>query len=375
MAPSLEAVRLARKLRDLRESQEPKLTQAQLARALSNETRVAVATISSWESLTNPKLPPEDRLRSYALFFAGSAVVDSTKRLPREGDLTALERERFMALHRELIGLRDAVRHQTETTTGTPYTFDFESGRMVVVCPELPEESRSPLADRNNPNHTRLYRYADLDALIELWGHIRASNPEHEVRHLLPDEVAPDDLSSHLILVGGVGLNRMTSRLLRVLDVLPIRQLSIKDVADGEVFRTRDGKEYLPVWEERAGTGRTPPSSAELVADQAQDAWRGGKPRELVEDVALLARLRNPFHHSSTITICNGVYSRGVLGAVRTLTDQKFRDRNEAFLADRFPNGQFGLLMRVPVVNGEAITPDFAFEDTLLFEWTPEESE
>jgi hypothetical protein len=51
------AVRLARALRALRESTWPdqKLTQAQLAQALSSEGRVAAATLSSWESLTNPE--------------------------------------------------------------------------------------------------------------------------------------------------------------------------------------------------------------------------------------------------------------------------------------------------------------------------------
>jgi hypothetical protein len=51
------AVRLARGLRGLRESTWPdqELTQAQLPKALSSEGRVAAATSSSWESLTNSK--------------------------------------------------------------------------------------------------------------------------------------------------------------------------------------------------------------------------------------------------------------------------------------------------------------------------------
>ncbi|TDO57512.1 hypothetical protein EV651_111241 [Kribbella sp. VKM Ac-2571] len=372
MAPSSEAVRLARRLRDLRES--GRLTQKELSSALSTgETRVAVATISSWESQSNPKLPPEERLRSYALLFAMSEVPE---RLPREQDLSGAERERFNALHRELGTLREDVRHQQ---TGSPsssnsYTFDFESGRITLICPEVPELGRSPLADEKNPNHTKLYKYADLDALIEMWGHVRASNPELRVRHRLPTEVSADHLSGHLILIGGIAWNRVTSRLLRVLDNLPIRQMSVPDLADGEIFRSRDGQEYRPIWEE----SKEPvpedeaPSQEELEAEQAQDAWRDEVPRELVEDVALFARLPNPFNHSRTITICNGVYSRGVLGAVRMLTDDAVRDRNEAYLADRFPGGVFGLLMRVPVVNGEAVTPDLEIADNRLFEWSPE---
>ncbi|GAA1572638.1 MULTISPECIES: hypothetical protein [Kribbella] len=374
MAPTAEAVRLARRLRDLRESE--RLTQKDLSNALSTgEVRVAVATISSWESQTNPKLPPEERLRSYALLFAMTVLGDH---VPREQDLNNAERERFTALYRELTGLRDDIRHHQTSgspTSGGSYTFDFESGRITLICPEIPEEGRTPLAELTNPNFTKLYRYADLDALIEMWGHVRASNPELRVRHRLPSEVSADHLSGHLILIGGIAWNRVTSRLLKVLDNLPIRQMSVRDLADGEIFRSRDGQEYRPQWEDRKDIDPEfdAPSRAALEADQMQDAWRGDKPRELVEDVALLARLPNPFNHSRTITICNGVYSRGVLGAVRTLTDEAVRERNETYLANRFPGGVFGLLMRVPVVNGEAVTPDLEIEENRLFEWSPED--
>jgi transcriptional regulator with XRE-family HTH domain len=373
VAPSPEAVRLARRLRDLRET--AGLTQKDVSQALSADVRVAVATISSWESQSNPKLPPEDRLRSYALFFAMSPTLE---RLPREQDLSSAERERFSSLQRELMTLRDDVRHQQSgsSSSNSSYTFDFESGRITLICPEVPELGRSPLADEDNPNHTRLYKYADLDALIEMWGHVRASNPELRVRHRLPSEVSADHMSGHLILIGGIAWNRVTSRLLRVLDNLPIRQMSVPDLADGEIFRSRDGREYRPLWEERKGAAEDDaPSKAELEAEQAQDAWKGDTPRELVEDVALFARLPNPFNHSRTITICNGVYSRGVLGAVRMLTDDAVRERNEIYLANRFPGGVYGLLMRVPVINGEAVTPDLEIEDNRLFEWSPEDED
>jgi transcriptional regulator with XRE-family HTH domain len=373
VAPSPEAVRLARRLRELREAQ--RLTQKDLSHALSSDVRVAVATISSWESQTNPKLPPEERLRSYALLFAKSVVPQGTTRLPREQDLSVAERERFNTLQRELVALRDSVRHQFDSPTGGAYTFDFESGPITLICPEAPEEGRSPLADEDNPNYTRSYKYADLDALIEMWGHVRASNPELRARHRIPSEVNADHLSGHLVLLGGIAWNQVTGRLLRVLDQLPIRQMRVADLADGEIFRSRDGREYRPLWEELKDADPDAPSTAELEAVQAQDAWKGETPRELVEDVALLARLRNPFNHSRTITICNGVYSRGVLGAVRTLTDNAVRERNEAYLANRYPGGIFGLLLRVPVINGEAITPDLEIPENRLYEWSPEEED
>ncbi|MFF0338501.1 hypothetical protein [Kribbella sp. NPDC004875] len=373
MAPSPEAVRLARRLRELRESQ--RLTQKDVSRALSADTRVAVATISSWESQSNPKLPPEERLRSYALLFATPSMPE---RLPREQDLSGSERETFTKLHRELVTLRDDVRHQqADSPSGNgSYTFDFESGRITIICPEAPKDGRSPLADENNPNHTRLYKYADLDALIEMWGHVRASNPELRVRHRLPSEVSADHLSGHLVVLGGTAWNQLTGRLLRVLNELPIKQLSVDDLADGEIFRSRDGREYRPVWEELKDVKPDEaPSKAKLEEIQAQDAWDGRTPRELIEDVALLARLRNPFNRSRTITICSGVYSRGVLGAVRALTDDAVRERNEAYLASRFPSGTFGLLLRVPVVNGEAVTPDMEISENRFYEWSPDEED
>ncbi len=80
------AIRLARTLRELRESAWPdvELTQAQLAKALSAESRVASATLSSWESLTNPKTPTASRLSAYARFFATRrSLIRSRTSFPR----------------------------------------------------------------------------------------------------------------------------------------------------------------------------------------------------------------------------------------------------------------------------------------------------
>ncbi len=51
---------LALRLRQLRQQRWPdvRLTQSALAKALGGEERLAAATVSSWESLTAPKLPP-----------------------------------------------------------------------------------------------------------------------------------------------------------------------------------------------------------------------------------------------------------------------------------------------------------------------------
>ncbi|TDO50741.1 hypothetical protein EV643_104238 [Kribbella sp. VKM Ac-2527] len=229
-------------------------------------------------------------------------------------------------------------------------TWTFDSGPITIICPEVPIETWPSLADEKDPNYTRMYRYADLDALIELWGHVRAANPTAHVVHRLPSEVVTDDLSGHLVVIGGIAWNQVTMRLLKTLREMPVSQVEVDDVKTGEIFRTSvaGDREYRPVWDDAAKNGR-----------------------ELVEDVALLARVRNPFNYRRTITICNGIHSRGVLGSVRALTDIAVRERNEAFLSRRFPGGSFALLLRVPLVNGEAISPDLESDSNRLYEWSP----
>lgn len=195
-----------------------------------------------------------------------------------------------------------------------------------------------------------MYRYADLDALMELWGHLRASNPELQISHRLPSEVKADDMSGHLVLLGGIGWNHVTRRLLKTLREMPISQFEVSDLKTGEIFKASGagGKEFRPVFED------------------------GDDGPELIEDVALLTRLRNPFNSNRTITICNGIHSRGVLGAVRALTDTAVRERNEAYLSQHFPDGLFAMLLRVPVVNGEAISPDLEIPENRLYQWEPD---
>ncbi|MDX6283428.1 MAG: hypothetical protein QOH03_4499, partial [Kribbellaceae bacterium] len=256
MPPSAEAGRLAKRLRGLRDSPDVTLTQSQLAKAFSHDSRVAIATISSWESKTNPKLPPAERLRSYALLFSTDRTnPDGTPKMVSERELTADERERFDELHEELLGLRDAVRLQssgTSSSVGGNFTWDFENGPITIICPEAPIGERLDLADEKDPNYTRMYRYADLDALMELWGHLRASNPELQVYHRLPSEVKADDMSSHLVLLGGIGWNHVTRRLLKTLREMPISQFEVSDLKTGEIFKASGagGKEFRPVFEE-----------------------------------------------------------------------------------------------------------------------------
>ncbi len=335
---------LARRLRELREKRWPgvRITQGMLAEALGGSTPL----VSGWESTANSSVPPVSRLLAYATIFATRrSVRDGQVRVLPDEELTDEERAARDVLHEELLELRSAAvggsaigaargRH------GSWYFPDANPVRLVCGKLDLPP---SDYTDPLRPNYTELLQYADADALVELFGHVRMENPSSDVRYRLSETLRPDDLVAHLVLIGGVFLNP-ASRWIGAKIKLPVQQTQVPEVDDGEVFAV-DGQHFLP--------------------DISDDPTLG-----VVEDVGLLVRMRNPNNSATTLTICNGVFSRGVLGAVRSLTDQQLRDQNEAYLASRFADAsQFGVVMRVPVLRGNVATPDLTNPDIRLYEW------
>ena len=181
------------------------LTQAQLGRALNN---VSPAAISSWESPIHPKTPPKARLRDYARFFATRRSVERPPHLLAAEELAAEEQNRCAELEAELVALLPATPERKATPDERRALLSFDdTGPIVIICPEAPPDARGPLADENDFNYARLHRYADLDALIEIFGHIRALNPERHVLHRLPSDVQQAELQNHLILLGGIAWN------------------------------------------------------------------------------------------------------------------------------------------------------------------------
>ena len=340
-----QEVNLARSLRDLRESawQEHALTQAQLAKAFSTEGRVAPATVSSWESTTSPKTLSPARISAYARFFCTQRSLEGGPHLIPEDQLTPVEAQRFHELESKLLRLANPGYH------GRQHTFQFDAGPVVVICPTTPREMQGSLADEHNPRFTKTRQYGDLDALIELYGHLRAENPSLDVFHRSISDVVSDDFSSHVILLGGIGWNKVTRRFQRAISQVPITQLEVDQLKTGEIFcvETPDGVQSFY------------PEYADL-----------GNGKELISDVGYVAHLRNPFKVNRTLTIFNGIHSRGVYGAVRSLTDVRVRVENERYLAERFPSNEFAMLLRVPVVANETLSPDFQDRSTRLYEWS-----
>ena len=345
------AFQLALQLKQLRQ-QWPQLTQDKLADAFSAEAKLAAATVSSWESLKSPKLPPAHRLDAYARFFAARRSVAGQPALPRLDGLTQEEKKAYEKLKSDLLRLRSEASGESGQTAQTfRQSWHFpDAGRITFVCARLPDNQIGKFGDPANPNYTKLQTYADIDALMELHGHIRAQNPMALVHFKTPPEIVTDDLSGHLILLGGVVWNEITGRLSEMAR-LPIRQVEDPELDSGEIFRAEaDGtvRQFWPSWMHNKESGI----------------------KVLTEDVGLLARVPNPLNSNRTLTICNGIHSHGVYGAVRTLTDAELRDGNERYISANFGEAKsFAILMSVKVIRNEAITPDFNSPDVVLYQW------
>jgi hypothetical protein len=345
---SPEAVRLARRLRQLRLQHWPDVwvTQQKLASALSTEQPLATATLSSWERPSSPKLPPQHRLLAYARFFATRRSVEAAPLLLPFEALTPDEQATYKKLEAELLELRGLAAEDSNGKDGSWHFTDH--GPITLICAELPQKQTGPLGSPSNPNYTVLQKFADLDALVELHGHVRAVNPEMAVHFRMPSEVDHDDLTGHIILIGGAVWNEITEMVSRMAG-LPIRQVGHPQLRSGEIFVAAgaDGKE-TEFW----------------------PGWTDSEPRVLVEDIGLLARVPNPLNANRTLTVCNGIHSRGVYGAVRSLTDTHLRDSNERYIAANLGNStSFAILMSVRVIGNYAVTPDFNGDGVVLYKW------
>jgi transcriptional regulator with XRE-family HTH domain len=342
---------LARKLRELRELRwsDYTLTQAALAKALGGDVPLGSSTISSWENPDSGITPNARRLAAYATFFATRRSIDGgDPRVLPEGELDDAERAERDKLLAELVALREGPPSTQPTSAGMQERSSWwfpDLAPVRLICGRPPAEVKHPYALETSPNYIALLSFADTDAMVELFGHVRAMNPASDVRFMLADDAKADDLTGHVVLLGGLGSTQMAGWFnLRV--EIPVAQVvNDKSVKDGDPFvLTTDGKRQ-----------RLVPTFSE---------------EELIEDIGLLARMPNPLNTSRTLTVCNGVCGRGVLGAVRCLTDRQLRDGNEAYLAERFGGAsRFGLVVRVPVFRGRTLTPDLNNPSVRLYEW------
>jgi transcriptional regulator with XRE-family HTH domain len=360
---------LARRLRALRKDW--KITQPQLARALGGSKPLSVPLISSWESQTNPHIPPLPRLQGYAAIFATPRSFEGTqpRRLSPE-DLNDEEQRAVTELLQDLMRLRsDALRaggpgaeaavvsqvsEIEESLSAGPWRFP-DGNTITIVCAQWPPHmlARIPYTGVDDPDYIEMLTYSELDALFELHGHLRAANPANQVHRRIAGKLVSDDYSSHLVSLGGVDWNTITTTALQQLP-LPVRQVANWDTP---------GEQYFEV-DDNGTSARHQP-----VVEKA-DAHR---PKGILRsDVALFARAVSPFNRKRTVTICSGMYGRGTYGVVRALTDASFRDRNAEYLRTRFGSSDaYCILSRVPIsVDGATLTPDWSTGDLTCFEWS-----
>jgi hypothetical protein len=375
--------RLAERLRSLREQTVPgrKVTQPELAAALGDGRSLSVPLISSWESQSNPRIPPSARLEGYAVLFGAPRSFELRPPRPIEHDeMTREERRSVSELAAELTELRRCALRAAAApglasgmATGQATAEDslvsgpltFPDGKTItIVCGQWPAEmlERVPYTDRDDPDYIELLQYSDLDALFELHGHLRAANPANQVNLRVAGNLTSDDYQSHLVLLGGVDWNTATTNILSRLP-MPVQQVADWSKPDGQYFEV-----------EEHGQRVKHHALLERSSNRARGDDTSGGVRDkgiLLEDVALFARAVNPLNWKRTVTICHGMYGRGTYGAVRALTDANFRDRNAEYVRKRFGGSDtYCVLMRVPIIDGATLTPDWTTGEHALFEWS-----
>jgi transcriptional regulator with XRE-family HTH domain len=341
---SIPARRLAERLRDLREREYGQFTQKQLARALGGQDPLSIATISQWEKPGSGRLPPPHRLASYArLFCTSRSFASGAPRLLRESELTEQERERQADLYTELLALRErAIETQAATSSGSSIWHFPDRTAVSIVCSDAP--APPAYANPNDLNYTRNARYADLDALIAVFGQLRSENPASMIRILGREELVGDFALNHLVIVGGAVAGGVAPYFA---PDLPLPKAEEIPDTDTHLFRCTVGDDVRELTSTRDARGA------------------------LVQDVGVIARGPHLVVQERTVTVLSGITSRGVHGAALSFIDSRVKDANEQYLKETFGNTDaFCIAMQIPVSNNVALPPNLWREDVRLYEWS-----
>jgi hypothetical protein len=316
-------------------------------------------------------------LDDYARLFASTGRNDLS--LVDEAELTVEERGRRDRLASELLRLREEAlgrqpADETPLTKTVSSRWHFPDGGPVrIICGALPEPP--PEADPTHINHVRLSAFADLDALVELLKHVQRLNPDSDVDCRLAEEVDAADLQAHLVVLGSWWTNAVAGVTQHLL-ALPVQQVRVPELQlRGEVFQlTNDPKtQFRPRFPDATGQYEHQPQGP--ASAEAEGATQGegkiSKQQGLPEDVAMFARTPNPNNVNRTMTICTGVFSRGVCAAVQILVDNELSGTNESELNRRCGlTDSYGVLFRVPVYGTTTSVPDLRNEDLVLHTWS-----
>ncbi len=380
--PTTAQEALGRFLRSLRQTwDDVNVTQKILGDAIG----ASAALISSWEAAN--AIPPEDRLRQYALFFSTHRSVDSKPAaLIRSNDLTAEEDREREDLIDKLVRLREEAlqkpapsRRETGALGGRFWYFP-DGQPVTILCTPFSQrqirgpghesdditESMAPIQqyalNPTHPNAIRNLNNGDVDALLELVGHIRAENPAIDIRWRTLDALtSANDLTGNTVILGGaeagVGIEIVDS-FRRLLDLPVDVQVGEADEEFDLQFVVIEDQDGRPTLEGNRRQYYGPRFRRDESAPGRPKTIQNGAP-VLEYDLALILRRSNPLNASATLTICSGLFSRGTYGAVRAFTDANLRSRNEQYLNDLVKPADFWMLIQVPVFAGErTVTPD-----------------
>lgn len=333
---------LASRLRELRETAlGDRITQDQLGAALGKDKPLSGAIVSTWENGELDKWPTEARITQYALIFSTPRSLTPSPHTPTESKLDKAERDRFRQLRDELLGLRDEAEQESRRARTEPASLDANeiwhhdrTERVYVVAPELPSEERAWFAQRDSPNYVRLARYGDLDAFFEIFVALTRMG-YHNLSHRSANEGGIGS-SQNLVLIGGPVWNPITRTFLHLLP-LPILQ-TMQPPGKPDVFTKSDGTQVKPTVLE-LGDGH----------------------EQVIEDIGFFVRATNPNNPHTDVTICSGVYTHGVLGAVRAFINPEVAGENIAVIRDQLgQTNSFAVLFNVNVIGGRVVTPRLA---------------
>ncbi len=344
--PSVPPRSLAKRLRALREHEYGRLTQEQLASVFGSRN----STVSSWEKAGPDRLPPPERLAAYArLFCTSKSFASGNPRLLSDDELTEQERQTEAELYAELLALREQAQISDAVAPGAEESssiWRFPDGAAVtIVCSDAPKHDRPPYANPDNLNYTRFARYADLDALISVHGQIKAHNPKSDVQIMTVDEFRAEDSERHVVIIGGKAADDPATRLLCSKLLLPKaeeEQYKIeRKTWNSHIFRLeRENQTFRALFDKDA----------------------------LIKDIGVFARGNHPVGQDLTVTVCNGITSRGVHGAAlcfidsrRSPNESQRRVRNEQYVKEQLGAAStYCIFMNIQVLRGDAVAPDLS---------------
>ncbi|NLT54457.1 MAG: helix-turn-helix domain-containing protein [Actinomycetales bacterium] len=367
---------LGRRLRELRDANG--WTQRQLGELLSLEAGenrpLSPALISSWES--EKSVPSARWVAAYVRVLTRGSGAGETPRAAqqRTGDLES----ELLNLRAEALQPSVVVDPAAAMSASAPRFWRFPDGRPIcIIAAKLPRDAEEilsvfPYANPVHPNYMPLVCYPDGEAIVELFGHLRAENPGSEVRYKTPDRVIADDLSGHVVIVGGPDFNPYAAWFAERMD-LPVASgsggIEVGDPSEDAAFTVTSPEGSVAVYEPMINGHLKAKITKFLDGElrQVEVEWPN-----VVYDLGLLARQPNPTNSAATATLCYGLYSRGSYGVARVFTDAQIRDANEQYLRRRFGAANtFWMLVRVLCNQefGVTTTPDLNRDFTRLVEW------